>query len=376
MPNRDPRRHDARRASSASPRGRSSSRPTATVASTARRSATASSERAVVELYVDGMRALRRLGTRTSGTMDWFGTAGGEPLPEGPHTLRLVARDVAGNLGPRSGSRTVRIRFLALGRDRVVTAPRRALRDPRDLAGADAPLAARRPAPEPRGPARCGCGAGRAADATCSGSTRTATCSGQRSSWSGRPPRERRRAGRRGRRLRRARRVATSRRPASRGSPGLAAWGGRARRARRSTCCQTSAARGSPPPRSAGSSPPSSSPCCSGAGPTSSPSRRWPASRCGSRSTSETTASTCSSRSTRCRRARAVPRVVAPSWRRPRPRARPRGLAAWPRSSTWTGLSMLWTSTCAAARSSSARSCCRSGCSRSASRGSRGAAAG
>jgi hypothetical protein len=81
------------------------------------------SERAVVELYVDGMRALRRLGTRTSGTMDWFGSAGGEPLPEGLHTLRLVARDVAGNLGPRSGSRTVRIRFLDLGRDRVVTAP-------------------------------------------------------------------------------------------------------------------------------------------------------------------------------------------------------------------------------------------------------------
>ena len=81
------------------------------------------SERSVVELYVDGTRALRRLGTRTTGTMDWFGVAGGEPLPQGRYLLRLVARDVAGNLGRRSGSRAVAIRFLALGRDRVVTTP-------------------------------------------------------------------------------------------------------------------------------------------------------------------------------------------------------------------------------------------------------------
>ena len=81
------------------------------------------SERSVVELFVDGTRALRRSGTRTTGTMDWFGVAGGEPLPQGRYTLRLLARDVAGNLGSRSGSRTLSIRFLALGRDRVVTTP-------------------------------------------------------------------------------------------------------------------------------------------------------------------------------------------------------------------------------------------------------------
>jgi hypothetical protein len=81
------------------------------------------SEKAVVELYVDGTRAIRKLGTRPRGTMSWTGTAGGEQLPEGVYTLRLVARDIAGNLGPRSGSRTVRIRFLDLGRDRIVTSP-------------------------------------------------------------------------------------------------------------------------------------------------------------------------------------------------------------------------------------------------------------
>ncbi len=81
------------------------------------------SERAVVELYVGGTRAIRKLGSRPRGGMRWTGVVGGEPLPEGVYTLRLVARDVAGNLGARSGSRTVRIRFLALGRNRVVTAP-------------------------------------------------------------------------------------------------------------------------------------------------------------------------------------------------------------------------------------------------------------
>jgi hypothetical protein len=82
------------------------------------------SERAVVELYVGSKRAVRKLGSRPRGTISWNGVVAGEPLPEGVYTLRLVARDVAGNLGPRSGSRTVRIRFLALGRDRVVAAPR------------------------------------------------------------------------------------------------------------------------------------------------------------------------------------------------------------------------------------------------------------
>jgi hypothetical protein len=80
------------------------------------------SERAVAELYVGARRAVRKLGTRPKGTIRWNGAVAGEPLPEGVYTLRLVARDVAGNLGPRSGSRKVRIRFLALGRDRVVVA--------------------------------------------------------------------------------------------------------------------------------------------------------------------------------------------------------------------------------------------------------------
>ena len=34
------------------------------------------SEPAVVELYVDGTRAIRKLGTRPRGTTSWTGTAG------------------------------------------------------------------------------------------------------------------------------------------------------------------------------------------------------------------------------------------------------------------------------------------------------------
>ena len=57
------------------------------------------SERAIVELYVDGIRALRRLGTRTSGTMDWFGSAGGEQLPRG--TAHAAARGARRRRQPR-----------------------------------------------------------------------------------------------------------------------------------------------------------------------------------------------------------------------------------------------------------------------------------
>ena len=107
----------------------------------------------------------------------WTGSAiaGGEPLPEGLHTLRLVARDVAGNLGPRSGSRTVRIRFLALGRNaRRGDDPGSASRSSRSLrrgrsAGGSADARASRARD---GPARR---AARARGGTCSRSTRTGT---------------------------------------------------------------------------------------------------------------------------------------------------------------------------------------------------------
>ena len=262
------------------------------------------SERSVVELYVDGMRALRRLGTRTTGTMDWFGVVGGEPLPQGSYTLRLVARDVAGNLGPRSGSRTVAIRFLALGRDRVVTTPgssfailaisqARILRW--TLAGRSGDRPSRHP-PAPR-PGRAG---------------------------AVRPPGRRQRA-RRARRRRRPRgagvsvvsaavsvasqiagvvgalglAVAARSLPAGRrGSPASSPGPPRSASSA-STSFPTSAGRGSSRRRWAASSSRSPSPGRSDAGPTSSLSRRSPASRSACRWTSGATRSTSCCRSTR-----------------------------------------------------------------------------
>ena len=76
-----------------------------------------------VSLFVDGRRAVLKKGRRSEGTIDWFGRKGGEPLPQGPYTLRLGAVDVAGNEGRRTRSKVVVIRYVALGRSVVVARP-------------------------------------------------------------------------------------------------------------------------------------------------------------------------------------------------------------------------------------------------------------
>ena len=186
------------------------------------------SERSVVELFVDGIRALRRSGTRTTGTMDWFGAAGGEPLPHGRYTLRLVARDVAGNLGRRSGSRTVAIRFLALGRDRVLTTPGGSFAI-LALSQSRTSLEARRPSGIAR-PGTLRLRAPTEPGRTCCESTRTATSSAPSSS-SVSPPSERRRPDRGGRRRARPRGPA-ARDPARGSNARPRRLGSRARRAR------------------------------------------------------------------------------------------------------------------------------------------------
>jgi hypothetical protein len=82
-------------------------------------------EPAHVSLYVDGVRRVVKRGTRPRGTLEWYGRVRGVALPTGPHSLTLVARDVAGNLGAPSPRHVVVLRYISLGRTRVVSAPGR-----------------------------------------------------------------------------------------------------------------------------------------------------------------------------------------------------------------------------------------------------------
>lgn len=80
------------------------------------------SEPASARLYVDGVQRVQKRGRQTEGTIAWFGLVGGEPFAPGSYRVTLGARDPAGNLGPRTPARTVLVRYVALGRDRIEAA--------------------------------------------------------------------------------------------------------------------------------------------------------------------------------------------------------------------------------------------------------------
>lgn len=82
-------------------------------------------EPAQVSLYVDGVRRVVKRGSKQDGTIEWNGRLDGTVLPAGPHELSLVARDSAGNLSARTVPTRVVLRYIALGRKRILTAPAR-----------------------------------------------------------------------------------------------------------------------------------------------------------------------------------------------------------------------------------------------------------
>ena len=70
-------------------------------------------------LFVNGRRHTVTLFARPAGTILWNGKSNGRPLRPGLYTLAFSARDPAGNVAkPRERTR-VRIRYVALGRERI-----------------------------------------------------------------------------------------------------------------------------------------------------------------------------------------------------------------------------------------------------------------
>lgn len=82
------------------------------------------SERAQVSLIVDGTRQVLRRGTRPQGVVQWPGTIDGVLVGSGRYRIQLGARDLAGNIARWTRPTVVVVRFVALGRSRIVTVPR------------------------------------------------------------------------------------------------------------------------------------------------------------------------------------------------------------------------------------------------------------
>jgi hypothetical protein len=79
-------------------------------------------EPAHVSLYVNGRQRVVKKGSRTGGTIDWYGKVRGVSLPPGRYSLSLAALDRAGNLGHRTRPVRVILRYVALSRSRIVVA--------------------------------------------------------------------------------------------------------------------------------------------------------------------------------------------------------------------------------------------------------------
>jgi len=71
-------------------------------------------------LYVDGRRRIVTYRKPLTGTIAWNGKTDGTALPVGVYRLSVDARDPAGNLGVRTPPKPVVLRYIAIGRNRIV----------------------------------------------------------------------------------------------------------------------------------------------------------------------------------------------------------------------------------------------------------------
>ncbi|HEY7536960.1 MAG TPA: hypothetical protein VH721_03140 [Gaiellaceae bacterium] len=74
-------------------------------------------------LLADGREVVRSRGRKIEGTLAWNGRFGGRTARPGPHVLKVTAEDVAGNRAEPFPFAVVTIRFVGLGRPRVVAKP-------------------------------------------------------------------------------------------------------------------------------------------------------------------------------------------------------------------------------------------------------------
>lgn len=80
-------------------------------------------ERGRAVLLVDGRQALVAPVAARRGVLHWNGRIGGRVLAPGNHVLRIAAEDLAGNRARPFPFAVVQIRYLRLGRDRVLAKP-------------------------------------------------------------------------------------------------------------------------------------------------------------------------------------------------------------------------------------------------------------
>jgi hypothetical protein len=77
-------------------------------------------------LFVDGVKRVETRFPREQDALRWYGRVDGQPVEQGTYTLTLSARDPAGNVGEAVRFPPLVVRYIALGRDRIVaTAGRR-----------------------------------------------------------------------------------------------------------------------------------------------------------------------------------------------------------------------------------------------------------
>ena len=72
------------------------------------------------ELYVDGRRRVLTRFPRTEERIDWHGKVDGRPLARGTYAVQVAAFDRAGNRADRTARVLVTVRYVALGRKRIV----------------------------------------------------------------------------------------------------------------------------------------------------------------------------------------------------------------------------------------------------------------